>query len=924
MDFNNDGENDLAVGYNTGVSIRFGTGTGSFGVPANLPTANGPAYLAADDFNGDGSSDLAVAAYSASNVVLLVNNGAGSFAATAAPQYPVGNGPDSVVKADFNNDGHLDLAVANRNSNDISVILGNGTGAFGATHNFSVGAPPSSNVTNGPMSIASGDFNNDGKVDLVTANFTGASVSILQGDGAGNFSSATKINVGSGYPWFVITVDFNGDSKLDLAISRDGFFNTVSLLYGDGTGGFGAPVDIGGVFGPRPLAVGDFNGDSKPDLAVGNQLSNDVSILLNDGSGNLLTGVHYGSGGISHPSSIVVADFNGDAKLDLVVANEFADSISLLAGNGAGAFSAPISFGVGDAPTGLAVGDFNGDAIPDVAVANNTAGSVSLLLGNGAGSFSGAANYDSGFTTTVAAGDFNNDGKLDLATDGIRILVNNCIDTAGAPLPSLSVNGDTVSEESGTMSFAVTLSAPSSQPVSVQYYFSGGSAVKGIDFQAVPGTLNFAPGDTNRSVIVPIINDSLNEFAESFSVHLYHPSNAVIQKRIGIGNITDSDPEPSIVIDDRSLIEGNSGTTVADFAVNLSAPSGKLITVTYSTADGTATAASDYQPAANSVLKIAAGLASKTISILVNGDTSVEQDETFLVNLSNIRNASSTDAHATGTIVNDDFNSIDQSEFFVRQHYIDFLNREPDAPGLDFWTGEINNCTPKPQCTVKRINVSAAFFLSIEFQETGYLVERLYKVAYGDATGTSNLGPTHQLTVPIVRLNEFLPDSQEIGRGVVVGQPGWEQVLENNKVAFTNRFVQGSRFSTSYSALLTPAEFVDQLFAHAGVTPTTAERNAAINEFGGAATSSDNAARARALRLVAENATLKFNEKNKAFVLMQYFGYLRRNPNDPQDTDYTGYDFWLSKLNEFNGDFIRAEMVKAFLDSGEYRARFGP
>jgi hypothetical protein len=225
---------------------------------------------------------------------------------------------------------------------------------------------------------------------------------------------------------------------------------------------------------------------------------------------------------------------------------------------------------------------------------------------------------------------------------------------------------------------------------------------------------------------------------------------------------------------------------------------------------------------------------------------------------------------------------------------------------------------------VKRINVSAAFFLSIEFQETGYLVERLYKVAYGDALGTSNLGPTHQLPVPIIRLNEFLPDSQQIGRGVVVGQTGWEQVLENNKVAYTLQFVQHSHFSTSYSALLTPAQFVDQLFARAGVTPTAAERNAAINEFGGAATSADNPARARALRLVAENPTLKVNEKNKAFVLMQFFGYLRRNPNDPQDTDYTGYDFWLTKLNEFNGDFIRAEMVKAFLDSSEYRARFGP
>lgn len=362
-------------------------------------------------------------------------------------------------------------------------------------------------------------------------------------------------------------------------------------------------------------------------------------------------------------------------------------------------------------------------------------------------------------------------------------------------------------------------------------------------------------------------------------------------------------------------------------------------TVNYATSDsatgncnnkvGLASSRCDYEVSFGT-LQFAAGETSKTISIPIIADSYAEGNETFSISLSNPTNASlAAPAAATITIVDgsavDGPNPIDQSYFFVGQHYLDFLNREADFSGRNFWVNEIDGCSPKPQCTeVKRINVSAAFFLSIEFQETGYLVERIYKVAYGDATGTSNLGPTHQLSVPIVRLNEFLPDSQEIGRGVVVGQTGWEQVLENNKVAYTLKFVQHSRFSTSYSALLTPAQFVDQLFAHAGVTPTAAERNAAINEFGGAATSADNPARARALRLVAENPTLKVNEKNKAFVLMQFFGYLRRNPNDPQDTDYTGYDFWLTKLNEFSGDFIRAEMVKAFLDSSEYRARFGP
>jgi len=219
--------------------------------------------------------------------------------------------------------------------------------------------------------------------------------------------------------------------------------------------------------------------------------------------------------------------------------------------------------------------------------------------------------------------------------------------------------------------------------------------------------------------------------------------------------------------------------------------------------------------------------------------------------------------------------------------------------------------------------VSAAFFLSIEFQQTGYLVERMYKVAYGDGRGASTFPSAHQLAVPIVRFNEFLPDTQEIGLGVVVGQTGWETVLENNKKAFASEFVQRSRFTMAFPTTLTPQQFVDQLFANAGVTPSTGDRNAAIAEFGSATNTSDVAARSRALRDVAENSILNQQEFNRAFVLMQFFGYLRRDPNSGPDTDYTGYDFWLTKLNQFNGNYNAAEMVKAFITSIEYRQRFG-
>jgi hypothetical protein len=256
--------------------------------------------------------------------------------------------------------------------------------------------------------------------------------------------------------------------------------------------------------------------------------------------------------------------------------------------------------------------------------------------------------------------------------------------------------------------------------------------------------------------------------------------------------------------------------------------------------------------------------------------------------------------------------------FFVRQQYLDFLSREPDASGFAFGQGEINNCGADEQCKeVKRINVSAAFFLSIEFQETGYLVERIYKTAYGDRTEAST-----GLVVPVVRLNEFLPDTQRIGQNVVVGQGAWEQQLEANKNAYALEFVLRPRFLTAFPLSMTPGQYVDKLVQNAGVTLTTPERDALVAQLNSSADVAGG--RAAVLRAVAESAQLRQNELRRAFVLMQYYGYLRRNPDDPQDTDFRGWKFWLDKLNENGGNYVQAEMVKAFLDSIEYRTRFAP
>ena len=271
------------------------------------------------------------------------------------------------------------------------------------------------------------------------------------------------------------------------------------------------------------------------------------------------------------------------------------------------------------------------------------------------------------------------------------------------------------------------------------------------------------------------------------------------------------------------------------------------------------------------------------------------------------------------------FITIDDADFFTQEQYIDFLSRMPDSSGFQFWLGQITGCGSNAACvSVTRINTSGAFFLSIEFQQTGYLVERMYKASYGDSPQTSTLGGSHPIAVPIVRFSEFIPDVKQIGNGVIVNQGNWQQQLEANKVAFSQAFVQRSRFTdpTAYPTAMSPANFVNKLANNAGVPANDPDRTKAINEFGTATDTSDVAARGRALRDVAENASLQQQELNRAFVLMQYFGYLRRDPNGGQDTDYTGYDFWLTKLNQFNGNFINAEMVKAFIESSEYRGRF--
>ncbi|HEX7957938.1 MAG TPA: Calx-beta domain-containing protein, partial [Pyrinomonadaceae bacterium] len=343
------------------------------------------------------------------------------------------------------------------------------------------------------------------------------------------------------------------------------------------------------------------------------------------------------------------------------------------------------------------------------------------------------------------------------------------------------------------------------------------------------------------------------------------------------------------------------------------------VTVDYATSNGTASERSDYTTAVGT-LRFAAGETAKNIDILVNEDSFVEGNETFTVSLSNPTGGATLSCPtATATVqITDDgtepaTNVIDDSTIFVGQHYHDFLNRQADPSGLAFWVNNIESCGANAQCReVARINVSAAFFLSIEFQETGFFAYRVYKASFTDS-------PARPRGMP--RYREFLRDTQEIGRGVVVGVGAWQTQLDTNKQEFARRWVQRPEFVAQFPVGMPAAQYVDKLFLNAGATPTAAERNAAIAAYG----AGDTEGRASALRSVVESASVSNAQSTQGFVLMQYIGYLRRNPNDAPEPalDYAGYDYWLAKLNAFNGDFRRAEMVRAFIISTEYRGRFG-
>lgn len=412
-DLNGDGVLDAVVAdAHANVTVYLGADGQSFQPGVDYPAGAAPASLLLIDVNGDGKLDLVVANAGAGpkdpgGVSVLLGNGDGTFQNAAS--YLAGAGPNSVAVGDFNGDGQIDLAVANTGqgaAGSVSILLGLGDGTFRAAANYPAGTAP--------WSIVAGDWNGDGVPDLGVANFRSGDVAVLAGKGDGSFGPAVKIAVGDG-PSYLGTADLNQDGVADLVVLHAPH-SALSVLLGDGKGGFQRAGAYLAAQSPRTFQFLSWRDGGIVDLMTAG--AGGLSLYEGNGDGTLAAPALYFTGGF--PQAVAVADFNMDGSPDLVEAGDA--SVSLLLARGQGAFAAPAAVKIpllnGDQPfyAGVAAGDFNGDGIPDLVVADSDDSRLITLLGVGDGTFTPAASVTLGAAPTfIATGDFNRDGHLDVA-----------------------------------------------------------------------------------------------------------------------------------------------------------------------------------------------------------------------------------------------------------------------------------------------------------------------------------------------------------------------------------------------------------------------------------------------------------------------------------------------------------------------------
>ena len=654
-DFNGDSRMDVAVTTNNILALLINDGSGALGSPVlyMLPTGTNVADITPGDINGDTKVDIGLASLTGS-VLVFFGKGAGTLVYPL--QLSTGGNAFTLIEGDINGDNKRDLIAGNIGQN-ASSFLGDGNGGFGSASTIPLGFQAT------PSALA--DLNGDNKADLITANPDGFSISILPGDGSGSFGQPQTINTGGFNPSHVVTEDFNNDGRTDIAVvNRSSSF--VSILLANPAGGFGMAANFAVPNGGQQAVIGDLNADGILDLVVATIPG--VAILLGNSTGG------FGASTLlptpSSVASVTVDDFNADGRADIAAAITNQNAVWVYLGNGQGGFGANAAFTTGVNPSSLVSADFNSDGKVDVATSNSN-GTASVLAGDGLGGFGAAQNYVVGgpVPRRIVRADFNSDSRPDFAVasqggnvlpfgappGGISVFLNTC---TAPPLSDLSISISDVSVtegNSGTVaaSFDVTLPFASSKTVSASFYSIPLDGAKDIDYQTRLGSVVFAPGVTTQTINFSVNGDLLDEFDEKFKVLLRTPLNAVIGRAEGLATILDDDSPPTISINDITLKEGNSGSALALFPVFLSAASGKPISISIATSDDTGNAPSDYT-SISLILNFAPGQVAQVVPVSVLGDTTVEPDERFVVNLSSPTNVTLADGQAAGFIGNDD------------------------------------------------------------------------------------------------------------------------------------------------------------------------------------------------------------------------------------------------------------------------------
>ena len=1037
--FNADNRTDLAVRLGSGhVAILLSNNTGGFDPGPGSPFDAGARTIVAGDYNNDGRADIAAAKTQDNTVTILLNNGAGFLTLMSTTPVPVSNFFEMRLAAhDLNHDGNTDLISANAQERNLTVFLGNGGGGLAPGVNFDLGLHPSAGLDDLAVADFDGDNNPDVAVSTAEGFFASGSLTIAFGDGSGSFAALQRYPAGA-TPNSLGVGDFNADLKPDLAVTNT-FGRSISVL-------MNSSVSL------PCLSVNDAT------LTEGNggTTNADFTVSLSAASAQTVR-VNFSLSGTSATSPADFAPLSGRLAF---APGELTKTISIpITGDALDEADETFIILLAN-PSNAAIGDGEGlgtilddDPTPTLSVNNITVTEPGFLTWNFTVTLSAvsgravtvqyatAEGTATGGTFTVIGDFLPTSGTLTIpagqasATIGVLVLnddrfepqenfflnlsnpTNATIEDGQGeatilnddPVPTVTLDLALITEGNvGTQnaSINVRLSNPTFQTVSLDFATVNDSATAPSDYTATSGMLTFNPDEVEKTVSVPVHGDTVDEVTERLFLDVSNVQNASVSGARGEVLIIDDDG-PSISINDVNITEGNSGTSSATFTLTLSSVSVENVRVRAITQIATATAPADYS-SLNLNVTFPAGTLTRTLNVPIVGDTVIEPDETFFVNLSLPLAGTIADAQGVGTITNDDatlqFNStqlsvgennnradlrvtrlgatsselsvdyatsdtaaltncnvvngiassrcdyatsvgrlsfaagesiktisipivddayaegnesftitlgnatgaplgspasatvtindndtsngtnpIDQTAFFVRQHYIDFLSREPDPAGAAGWEAVINNC-PAGDTTCDRIHVSSSFFRSPEFQGRGYFVYRFYPVAFGRK-------PEYVEFIPdLAKVSGFLSDAQ----------------LEAAKLAFIAEFMSRPPFVTKFDGL-NNTQYVDALLATAGITHIA-------RDFWIAALGSGTRTRAEVLREIAESNEVYNKYYNQAFVVMQYFGYLRRDP----DALYLDWIQVLDTTGDFRG------MVNGFMNSAEYRLRFGP